>query len=470
VSADIPTLNQNTTGTASNVTGTVAIANGGTGQTTKSSAYNALTPITATGDLVIGNGTNSATRLPIGTNGYVLTSNGTTASWSAASSASSISWQSVQTANFTAVSGNGYPVNTASGAITVTLPASPSAGNIISLVDYAGTSGTNNITISPNGNKIQSSTSSAVISVNRQTVNLVYIDATQGWLSYAQQYAGMAIPFTTNFLVIAGGGGSSGAINTPSGGGGAGGFRTSAGTSGGGSSAESALTLITGTAYTVTVGAGGAGVANGTATNNGNNSVFATITSTGGGGGSNADGVAGKSGGSGGGGQYGGAGGAGTTSQGYAGGTASTGTNQGSGAGGGAGGVGGAGTGSTGGTGGVGVSSSISGSSVSYAGGGGGSTYNGGTPGTATSGGGAGARGSKGANGTANTGGGAGGTGDSAGTGASGGSGIVIIKVPDTVTATFSAGVTYSGGTASGGFKVYSVTATSTTSETVTFN
>ena len=117
VAADIPTLNQNTTGTASNitassnstlttlsalslpgsqvsgnisgnaanVTGTVAIANGGTGQTTASSAFNALSPITTTGDLIIGNGTNSATRLPIGSNTYVLTSNGTTATWAAAS-------------------------------------------------------------------------------------------------------------------------------------------------------------------------------------------------------------------------------------------------------------------------------------------------------------------------------------------------------------------------------------------------
>ena len=114
--ADVPTLNQNTTGTAANitattnstlttlsalslpgsqvsgnisgnaanVTGTVAIANGGTGQTTASAAFNALSPITTAGDLIIGNGVNSATRLGIGANGYVLTSNGTTASWAAA--------------------------------------------------------------------------------------------------------------------------------------------------------------------------------------------------------------------------------------------------------------------------------------------------------------------------------------------------------------------------------------------------
>ncbi len=65
------------------VTGTLPIGNGGTGQITASAAFNALSPITTAGDLIIGNGTNSATRLGIGTNGYFLTSNGTTASWGA---------------------------------------------------------------------------------------------------------------------------------------------------------------------------------------------------------------------------------------------------------------------------------------------------------------------------------------------------------------------------------------------------
>ena len=65
------------------VTGTLPIGNGGTGQTTASAAFNALSPVTTTGDLIIGNGTNSATRLAIGANGYVLTSNGTTATWAA---------------------------------------------------------------------------------------------------------------------------------------------------------------------------------------------------------------------------------------------------------------------------------------------------------------------------------------------------------------------------------------------------
>lgn len=72
------------------VTGTLPIANGGTGQTSASAAFNALSPITATGDLIIGNGVNSATNLAIGANGYVLTSNGTTASWQAATGVTTI--------------------------------------------------------------------------------------------------------------------------------------------------------------------------------------------------------------------------------------------------------------------------------------------------------------------------------------------------------------------------------------------
>ncbi len=66
------------------VTGTLPVLNGGTGQTTTGAAFNALSPVTTAGDLIIGNGTNSSTRLAIGTNGYVLTSNGSTAAWSAA--------------------------------------------------------------------------------------------------------------------------------------------------------------------------------------------------------------------------------------------------------------------------------------------------------------------------------------------------------------------------------------------------
>ena len=83
VAADIPTLNQNTTGTAGNVTGVVAIANGGTGQTTQISAFNALAPTTLKGDLIVNNGTANV-RQAVGADTYVLTAN--------SSAATGVSW------------------------------------------------------------------------------------------------------------------------------------------------------------------------------------------------------------------------------------------------------------------------------------------------------------------------------------------------------------------------------------------
>jgi len=95
---------------------TIAIANGGTGQTTASAAFNALSPITTTGDLILGNGTNSATRLGIGTNGYVLTVSGGTAVWAAAAGGGS---QATATALGTVyakqTTGGGTPFLTAFG-------------------------------------------------------------------------------------------------------------------------------------------------------------------------------------------------------------------------------------------------------------------------------------------------------------------------------------------------------------------
>jgi hypothetical protein len=83
------TPSTSTTG-AVTLAGTLGISSGGTGQITASAAFNALSPITSIGDLILGNGANSATRLGIGSNGYVLTSNGTTASWQAISLAGAV--------------------------------------------------------------------------------------------------------------------------------------------------------------------------------------------------------------------------------------------------------------------------------------------------------------------------------------------------------------------------------------------
>lgn len=98
----------------------------------------------------------------------------------------------VQTSSFTAVSSNGYFVDTTLGVVTVTLPASPSVGNYVSLVDYAGTNSrtgtdangfyTNRIQINPNGSKINGSTDYKDIGASRGGVQLVYVDSTQGWI------------------------------------------------------------------------------------------------------------------------------------------------------------------------------------------------------------------------------------------------------------------------------------------------
>ena len=93
------------TSTSALTTGTLPIASGGTGQITASAAFNALSPITTTGDLILGNGTNSATRLGIGTNGYVLTSNGTTASWQTPSGVTTFSAGTTGFSPSTATSG-----------------------------------------------------------------------------------------------------------------------------------------------------------------------------------------------------------------------------------------------------------------------------------------------------------------------------------------------------------------------------
>lgn len=61
--SDVPTLNQNTTGTAAGLSSTLAIGSGGTGQVTAAAAYNALSPMTTLGDLEYESGASTASRL-----------------------------------------------------------------------------------------------------------------------------------------------------------------------------------------------------------------------------------------------------------------------------------------------------------------------------------------------------------------------------------------------------------------------
>ena len=93
-----------------------------------------------------------------------------------------IDWQAVVTSNTTMVSGRGYFVNTTSGAITMTLPASANRGDEVHVIDYAATADTNNITIGRNSHKIQGASSDLTVATERAAFTLVYVDSTQGWL------------------------------------------------------------------------------------------------------------------------------------------------------------------------------------------------------------------------------------------------------------------------------------------------
>jgi hypothetical protein len=380
-----------------------------------------------------------------------------------------VDWDTtVKTAAFTAVSGNGYFINTTSAAITMTLPASPSAGDIVSFKDYAGTFATNNLTIGRNSSNLDGNAGDKAIDTNHTSMSLVYVDATQGWKSVEEgtgfigeafivasggtvttcgdykihtftgpgcfSVSSLASTPTNNavdYLVVAGGGGTQGYA---SGGGGGGGLRFSDCTwtapSPVAPRAGTGIT-VTATSFPITVGGGGGAGAQGST------STFSTISSAGGG---KSDGgtpaptfVPVSSGGSGGGGKSGATAGNGNTPpvtppQGNNGGngyTAPNGNDQGGG-GGGAGAAGTAGGSNNPGEGGDGLLVAINGSCTTYAGGGGAGGTNGPNAAGGAGGGGTGKSG-PGARtpGTDNTGGGAGGGQDNS---ATGGSGIVILR------------------------------------------
>ena len=220
-----------------------------------------------------------------------------------------VDWDTTaKTASFTAVSGNGYFVNTTSGAITVTLPAG-SAGDIISLADYAATWDTNNVTVTPNGtDKIGSQNQPATLSTKGQSVTFVFTDSTQGWINTMDSTSNVRgqATYDIQYLVVAGGGG--GGINT-AGGGGAGGYRTVS---------SKTFTINSGESFPISIGAGGGpgtppSPSASTVGIPGSNSTFSTITSAGGGGGGSSCQPTGLDGGSGGGGGATKPGGAGNT-------------------------------------------------------------------------------------------------------------------------------------------------------------
>jgi len=296
--------------------------------------------ITVTGDLK-SNSLKPATgtTLTLGASGDTITL-ASGASQSGFGRTGTVDWQtgSIKTADFTAANGEGYFVNTTSGAVTVTLPASPSAGDIVAVADYAGIAGTNNITINRNGSNFEGTTLNGAVATNRQTATMVYVDGTQGWVvvnsndtsfleagfvaatggtvttcgdfkihtftgpgTFAVSNAGNVVGSSTvSYLVVAGGGGSGGSESGAWGGaagGGAGGFRESKASYD--TYTASPLNATSGPTYNlpvsvqsypITVGGGGSGGPGPNGPSNGSgakgsNSVFSTITSAGGGGG-----------------------------------------------------------------------------------------------------------------------------------------------------------------------------------------
>ena len=237
-----------------------------------------------------------------------------------------VDWDTTpKTATFSAVSGNGYFVNTTAGVITVNLPAG-SAGAIVSLADYAATWQTNNVTVSPNGSeKIGSVNADVTLNTEGQSVTFVYVDSTQGWINtmdstsnvrgaaFVIATGGNAIltngdykthiftgpgTFTVcsaasssannivDYFVVAGGGGGYG------GGAGAGGFRVFSTAPGCNSPLNNfpsgTAVTVSATGYPIAVGSGGAGSPAtptycGPAAAAGTVSTFSTVTSAGGG-------------------------------------------------------------------------------------------------------------------------------------------------------------------------------------------
>src|SRR6056300_534457 len=237
-----------------------------------------------------------------------------------------VDWDTTpKTASFTAVSGNGYFVNTTSGAITVTLPAG-SAGDIVGISDYASTFQTNNVTITPNGtDKINGTNDNATLSTQGIAVSLVYVDSTRGWKSVTgsdNDTSGVTFISATggtittcgnykihtftgpgtfcvsslstspannlvDYLVVGGGGGGGGSGGNVGGGAGGGAVMVSATTYSGPSLANCvAAHPVSVQAYPITIGAGGIGGGcggGGPFGLSGNNSIFSSFIAAGGG-------------------------------------------------------------------------------------------------------------------------------------------------------------------------------------------
>ena len=90
-------------------------------------------------------------------------------------------WET-KTSAFDVTASRGYFVDTSGGAVTATLPASPTAGDTVRFIDLSATFDSNNLTVARNGKKIQGASSDMTVATERAGFALVFSGDTQGWL------------------------------------------------------------------------------------------------------------------------------------------------------------------------------------------------------------------------------------------------------------------------------------------------
>lgn len=90
----------------------------------------------------------------------------------------------VKTANYTAKNKEGILADTSGGAFTITLPATPAAGDQVFIADPTGDWGTNNLTLGRNGSTISGVAQDLVCDISGVSVQVVYDGST--WAVYAQ--------------------------------------------------------------------------------------------------------------------------------------------------------------------------------------------------------------------------------------------------------------------------------------------
>jgi len=130
----------------------------------------------------------------VGSSGNVLTSNGS--AWaSSALPASGLSYVA-KSANYTINNNEGVLANTATGAFTVTLPASPVVGNQVVVADAFGDFGANALTIARNGSTIANIAENLVCDINGVSVQLVYTGNTWDVFTQVGGNGGTAVTLT----------------------------------------------------------------------------------------------------------------------------------------------------------------------------------------------------------------------------------------------------------------------------------